>query len=267
MTDIRIVGLGIRTVTQVTREVENALRQAKEILYLDTGVATRTYLEQLSPRVTDLYSECYGEGEGRLGAYDSVAIRVIEAALDRPPVAFAIHGHPLVAATPPFLVMRMARTLGLRYEVLPGISAIDSMLADLRIDPVVSGVQMYEATDVLLRRRPLQNDVPALLWQIGAIETALHTQSVSRPERFERLIAHLRRYYPPGHQVVAICSASHPLALPQIFRFAIEDLGKHAAALHHGFTLYLPPARERPALDHQVAAQLHDRQHLARLIK
>ena len=267
MTDIRIVGLGIRTVTQVTREVESVLESANEILYLDTGVATRTYLERLCPQVTDLYAACYGEGEARLEAYEHAAIRVIEAALDHPPVAFAIHGHPLVAASPPFLVMRMASALELSCEVMPGISAIDTMFADLRIDPVVSGVQMYEATDLLLRRRPLQNDVPALLWQIGAIETVLHTQAVSRPERFAGLVAHLRRYYPAGHEVVAVCSASHSLMPPHVLRFAIEDVGEHADSLHHGFTLYIPPARERPVLDHQLAGQLYSREHLSRLTK
>ena len=63
--------------------------------------------------------------------------------------------------------------------------SLDALLADLRLDPVVHGIQMYEATDVLLRRRPLQSDVPAILWQIGPIETCLHSQAVSLPGRLE----------------------------------------------------------------------------------
>src|ERR1019366_222706 len=166
MTDIWIAGLGLQTVSQVTREVELAIRSSREVLYLDTGVATRSFLEPLCPRITSLYEESYSEEGPRGNAYEHMAARVIDAALDHPPIMFAIHGHPLVAAHPPFLILELANALDIRVTVLPGISAIDAIVADLRIDPVVHGVQMYEATDLLLRRRPLQSEVPAIIWQI-----------------------------------------------------------------------------------------------------
>jgi hypothetical protein len=262
MTDLWIAGLGIQTVNQVTREVEQALRASREVLYLDTGVATRRYLEGLCPRVTSLFEQSYGEDRPRLNAYEHMAIRVLEAALDHPPVTFAIHGHPLIAVHPPFLVLEMAKALGLRTEVLPGISALDTLFADLRIDPVVHGIQMYEATDLLLRRRPLYNDVPAIIWQVGTLETGLHSQRVSRPERFVRFIAHLRQYYPPLHQVVAIYSSPHPLLPPVIWRFALEDMTRYAVGIHAGFTLYIPPAVGRPVQDCDLVAKLYSEDHL-----
>ena len=62
MTDLWIAGLGIQTVNQVTREVEQALRASREILYLDTGVATKRYLEGLCPRVTSLFEQHWASG-------------------------------------------------------------------------------------------------------------------------------------------------------------------------------------------------------------
>jgi hypothetical protein len=265
MIDLYIAGLGLQTVTQITREVEEVIRQSREVLYLDTGAATRQHLETLCPRVTALFDESYREERPRLNAYEHMAIRVIEAALDHPPVTFAIHGHPLVAAHPPFLVLELARALGLHTKVLPGISALDTIFADLRLDPVVHGVQMYEATDMLLRRRPLHNDVPAIIWQIGPLETALHSQRVSRPERFTRFIEHLRRYYPARHQVAAIYCSPHPIVPPHILRFAIEDMGDHAAEIHTGFTLYIPPSAGRALVDRELATQLYSTEHLGKI--
>ena len=265
MTDLWIAGLGIQTVTQMTREVEQAIRDSREVLYLDTGVATRHHLESLCPRVTSLFDESYHEDRARVSAYEHMAIRVIEAALDHPPVTFAIHGHPLVAAYPPFLVMSMARALKLRAEVLPGISALDTVFADLRIDPVVHGIQMYEATDLLLRRRPLHNDTPALIWQIGPLETALHSERASRPERFARFIEHLLRYYPPRHEVAAIYCSPHPILPPRILRFAIEDMGQYAEEIHAGFTMYVPPCVGRSVVDWQLASQIYSIEHLRKI--
>lgn len=267
MTHVWIAGLGLQTVTQLTREVEQAIRQSREVLYLDTGAATRQHLETLCPHVTSLFDESYREERPRVSAYEHMAIRVVEAALDHPPVTFAIHGHPLIAAHPPFLVMEMARALGLRVEVLPGISALDAIFADLHLDPVVHGIQMYEATDLLLRRRPLFNDVPAILWQIGPLETALHTQRVSRPERFARFVAHLRQYYPQRHQVAAIYCSPHPILPPHILRFAIEDMGDHAETIHTGFTLYIPPSVGRAVADRELAAQLYSTEHLRKITR
>jgi precorrin-3B methylase len=260
--DIWIAGLGVATTVQVTREVEQAVRASREVLYLDTGVATREYLEGLCPRVTSLYEETYFEERWRETGYERTAARVIEAALDHAPVTFAIHGHPLIAAHPPFLAMERARAAGLRVRVLPGVSAIDTILADLRLDPVVHGFQMYEATDLLLRRRPLQADVPALIWQIGPLETCLHTQRLSRPERFARFVAHLRLYYPPRHEVVAIYCSPHPLLPPTVLRFALEDMGRHAAQIHSGFSLYVPPTGSRPIEDHDLLSKLYSVEHL-----
>jgi len=259
---LSIAGLGLQPALHLTREAEQAIRAAREVLYLDTGVATRALLDSLCPSVTPLFEESYAEDRPRVSAYEHMAARVIEAALDHPPVVFAIHGHPLVAAHPPFLVLELAKALDLSVQVLPGISAMDTIFADLRLDPVVHGVQMYEATDLLLRRRPLQPDVPAIIWQIGPIETCLHSARVSRPERFARFIRHLRQFYPARHEVAAIYCSPHPLLPPAILRFALEDMGEHAHRIHAGFTLYVPPAGARPLHDFDLVGKLYSLDHL-----
>jgi hypothetical protein len=262
MTALYIAGLGLQTAAQITREVEAAIRASREVFFVDTGIATKALLETLCPRVTPLYDESYSEEGPRANAYVHMAARVLDAALDHPPVTFAIHGHPLIAAHPPFLILEAAHALRLPCAVLPGISAIDGILADLHLDPVVHGVQMYEATDLLLRRRPLQADVPAIIWQIGPLETCLHSMRVSRPERFSRLIAHLRQFYPEGHQVTAIYCSPHPILPPAIFRFALEDMGEYAREIHAGFTLYVPPSGSRAIQDYDLLGKLYSVEHL-----
>ncbi len=265
MVDIYIVGLGVLNVDQITRQTERAIRRSNEVLYVDTGVATRPFLETLCPRVTGLFETSYRDGEHRLGAYHHMAARVIDAALDHPPVTFAMHGHPIVGVYAPFLIRDMAGLLNLTVRVLPGISAMDSLFAELMIDPCVTGLQMYEATDLLLRRRPLQPDVPALIWQIGTVETCLHTTRVSKPVRLERLRTHLLRYYPPEHVVSAVYSTPHPLMTSTVHRFALRDICDYAHVLHAGFTLFVPAASERPIADRELLSRIDSVAHLHRI--
>ena len=267
MVDIYIVGLGVLNVDQITRETERAIRRSNEVLYVDTGVATRACLEGLCPRVTSLFETSYKETDHRLNAYHHMAARVLDAALDHPPVTFAMHGHPIVGAYAPVLIVDMAKVLELEVRILPGISAMDSLFAELAVDPCVAGMQMYEATDLLLRRRPLQPDVPALIWQIGCVETALYSRRVSRPARFERLRSHLLRYYPTEHEVSAVYSTPHPLMPSTVHRFALRDVCEHAHLLHAGFTLFIPPAFDRPIVDQELVQQVNSPEHLKRITR
>lgn len=61
MVDIHIIGLGVLNIDQITRETEPAIRRSNEVLYVDTGVATRSFLEGLCPRVTALFESSYAE--------------------------------------------------------------------------------------------------------------------------------------------------------------------------------------------------------------
>ena len=74
---IYIAGLGLQTVTQITREVQDACRGSAEILYLDTGIATRAFLATLCPRVTPLFDESYARDASRVSAYHHMAARVV----------------------------------------------------------------------------------------------------------------------------------------------------------------------------------------------
>lgn len=263
--DIYIAGLGVLNVDQITRETERVIRRSNEVLYVDTGVATRPYLESLCPRATALFDTSYEETGHRLNAYHHMAARVLNAALDHPPVTFAMHGHPIVGAYAPFLIRDLAALLDLEVLILPGISAMDCLFAELMVDPCVVGMQMYEATDLLLRRRPLQPEVPALIWQIGCVETTLHTMRVSKPARFERLRSHLLRFYPPRHEVSAVYSTPHPLMPSTVRRFALREICDHAHVLHSGFTLFIPPTIERPIEDHELLRQIDSVEHLGRI--
>ncbi len=260
--DLYVVGLGIVSVRQVTREAESAMRRSNEIFYASDAIGIEDYLHSLCENVTEIYVFTLKEGEARLPKYNLIAAKVLEAALDHPPISFAIAGHPLVFVLPTRLITAVADQLGLRVKVLPGISAFDCMIVDLQIDPGMLGVQMFEATGLLLQERELQPDVLCFLWQIGAIETGLFTRSRSVLGRFARLQKHLLKFYPGDHQVKLVYSSSHPLAAATVLEFSIEEMHLHAAEIHPGATLYIPPAATPKLKDLELAELVGSLEHL-----
>lgn len=265
--DIWIVGLGIRSRDHATRELERALSSCNEVLFVDNGVATGAWLAHLCPRVTPLYGASYVERAARGDAYVQMAARVVDAALDHGPVAFGMQGHPLVYSAAPFLIRDAASLLDLTVEVLPGVSALDCLFADLWLDPALEGLQMLEATDLLLRRRPIVPDIPLLLWQVGNVESRLHTSRRSHPDRFERLRAYLLETYPPDHPVLVYFASTHPLVPPQRTTIPLSELGEDPDALHPGVTLLLPAIGPRPIADAALLRDLDDPAHLRRVTR
>ena len=259
--DIYIVGLGIVHLEQITPEVDNAISKSKTTLFVERGHGIKAYLQSKCRNIIDL-TGLYSEDGDRQETYRRMAAATIQAALDNPPVTLALYGHPLIYSYPPFLVKEMAKRLALRTKTLPGISALDCLFVDLGIDPAMNGLQMFEATELLLRDRPLFPDVPAVLWQIGALETGLFSTRPSTAERFTRFTAHLLKFYSRDHTVFAVHSSTHPLLRSEIFRFKIDEMESYAPALHAGFTLYIPPVSMRPIADQQLVQDSLDPSYL-----
>jgi len=57
--------------------------------------------------------------------------------------------------------------------MLAGVSVEDYMLADLGFDPsIYAGCMTCEATELLIRNRPLNPAVSNIIWQVGAVGVA-----------------------------------------------------------------------------------------------
>jgi hypothetical protein len=124
--------------------------------------------------------------------------------------------------------------------MLPGISAEDCLFADLGLNPGENGCQSFEATDFLGRRRRFDPSTALVLWQVGVIgEGSVRKGMSGRPERLQRLVAMLEKYYSPDHSVVLYEAAQYPLCDPMIKH---RRLGKLARAkIMPMTTLYIPP--------------------------
>ncbi|MFF2658645.1 SAM-dependent methyltransferase [Kitasatospora sp. NPDC058032] len=262
--DIYITGLGIRNVSQITREAEQAMRLSRKVFTVDAGFGIDEYLKTLSPEVHSMLGH-YQEGGDRLRTYRAMAAEVVHAALDASPVCFATYGHPKVYVYPTDLIEKAAPLLGLTVRTLPGISALDTIITDLDLDPGPRGLQMYEATDLLARERPLQPDVPCLLWQVSAVETAMYSTKRGNSERYRRLQDYLLRTYPAGHQVTMVLSSTYALLEPLKETFSLGELADLLARGLQVGTLYIPPAEERPVRNPDILRDAFDAKHLQRI--
>lgn len=248
--DIYIVGIGMLGQHQLTREVEAALRRCKEIFVLHYEPTLIKYFAEFCPNVIDL-SSSYQQGAAREKIYETIGHRVLMAGQANPPVGLALYGHPVVFVSPTNVIVRQSEALGLRTKVLPGISAMDCLFVDLNLDPAADGLQMYEATDMLLRQRPVQPDVPCLIWQIGSVGNLRYSTEPNflKPEYLTRLKDYLLRFYPGEHEAVIAVTPVIPIAKPKLLRVVLRELDKMYDRISSVDTLFIPPTHHRQVSD------------------
>jgi hypothetical protein len=162
------------------------------------------------------------------------------------------YGHPGVFVDPGPEMMRRARARSVQAIMLPGISAADALYADLDVDPGRDGIQMFSATDFLIRRRTVDDCVPLILWQMGAIG---QEHGAHEPERryLGVLSGRLAEIYPVGHRIVMYEAAGIVGYQPRIDWGTVGTL--EDMPLSRASTLFIPPTRGADT-DHQMLERL-----------
>jgi precorrin-6B methylase 1 len=249
--DIGIVGTGIVGTHQLTREAEEVIRRSNRTFVIDSGYGIPEYLETLCPQVIEL-GTFYELGRDRLPTYRRMAAEVVSAAVADSPVCLATYGHPWVYCYPTTLITRAAPLLGLRVEVFPGVSSFDTLLVDLGTDIALNGIQMYEATDLLLRRRPIQTDVTCVIWQPTVVGDPTYRAGPYAIEQFDPLQEYLLRFYPAEHEATIVTTKTHPLTRSVMQRLRLGDLAVELVRAPQVGTLYIPPLSERPVEDAEL---------------
>ena len=248
---LTVVGAGIRPGLHTTREAIRRIESADKVLYLLAEIAPVRWLDELNPSaepLDDLYQPDRPFDEVYADIVDAILMHV------RKPqdVCAVFYGHPSVFDRTSHDAVERARAEGFPARILPGITAEDCLYVDLEIDPGASGMQCFEATDFLVRRRIPSLTVPMILWQVGTIGSRRTTGEVRRVG-LEVLTERLTELYGPEHELVVYEATPFPIGRPMIERCHVRELADSGVT---GLSTLFVPAMSEASVDAQVMALL-----------
>lgn len=195
-----IAGSGIASVGQFTLETVQCIKQADKVFYAVPDPVTEAFIQENNENSVDL-TVYYDINKTRTNSYVQMAevsyfsFHLLKASKltsgkvmlkdvrQGYNVVGVLYGHPGVFVNPSHRALAIARSEGYRAKMLPGISAEDCLFADLGVDPATPGCLTYEATDLLLRKRPLNLSSHLVLWQVGAVGVKDLAMNVSTSRR------------------------------------------------------------------------------------
>ena len=137
------------------------------------------------------------------------------------------------------------------------VSALDALCADLGVDPSQPGLQTFEATDMLVRRRCIDPCMHLVVWQVGLIGELGYRRQGYLNSGFSILLDYLEEVYGAGHTVVNYVASRYPGIEPladsrPLAAFRDPDAQAKVTGIS---TFYLPPKEAAPA-DEEMLTRL-----------
>ena len=222
-----VVGTGIGA-AQMTTEARAAIAGSDQVFFLAGDPLTEHAVLELSPDAHSLES-CYAEGGSRREAYERMVETILAPARAGRRVCAAFYGHPGVFVLPSRQAIARARDEGIDARMLPGVSALDCLFADLGVDPASAGCQTYEAGDFIRRRPSIESRAALVLLQAGVVES------------LTELAEALRQWYPDAHELVVYEASPYPGVAPLVQSVPLRQ--RSETPLNQRSTVYVPPTR------------------------
>jgi len=241
--ELTVLGSGIET-AGFSRADELLIDAADKVFYCVADPATAVWLKERRPDAYDLYV-LYDDAKLRHVTYMQMTEAMLHYVRRGLRVVAIFYGHPGVFVLSTHRAIAIARREGHRAVMRAGVSALDTMCADLAFDPSQPGLLTYEATDMIVRRRQPDPALHVVLWQVGLIGELGYRRQGFLNSGFSLLLDHLEAVYSPDQVVTHYVGSRYPGVEPLIARHTIAELREPAvqATVTGLSTFYLPPVR------------------------
>ena len=248
MNKLHVIGLGIREAAQLTLEGLEALKRADKVLVLPvtTGQVEKFLMKNGIGPYENL-KHLYQEGQTDTQNYQRILEKVVAECRQYSDVALLVPGNPRIGVTLVQWLEERKSALGIQLTVIEGISSFDTIINDLKKDPIERGSAILGANRILLFDYPLNPLLDHYIYHTCSIGCA--EVNVDRPahnNRIDLLQSHLLKFYPKDHPATLISSSvAVGAAAAETHAIRLDQLMEFLPFIHYGTTLFIPGASPR----------------------
>ena len=234
-----VVGTGYRIAGQTTPEALHHLKKSDVLFYLVYDPITERWVRSLNASAVSL-RKYFRQGRLARDCCNAIVDRILRSLRRGLNVCAAFSGHPSVCLNPSHDALRRARSEGFRTKMLPAVSSVDCMFADLGVDPVGSGCHVLDASAFLVYSHKPVTSSDLVLLQVANLgkKSVVTTNDMAKVRLLRRV---LEKSYPADHPVVLYEVAVNPLVHPRIQRVKLSTLEEQEISF--STTVYVPAVK------------------------
>ncbi|HHF7365646.1 TPA: SAM-dependent methyltransferase [Legionella bozemanae] len=233
-----VIGSGIKSLAHLSKETLVVMESSERLLYLVNDKVSSDYILN-SHLNSESLEILYFKYQNRQDSYNAITEKIICEYKQYSSLCVLLYGHPTFFADFALDAVTRIRKQGGQAIILPAISSLDSLLADLLINPGKDGMAIYDATELLVHEHYINVYSYLILYQVSNLGMKNHKISTYLGVLKEYLLG----FYPEDHEVI-IYSA------PQIpgLSFKLEVLELKCfekASITHLSTVCLSPLKPK----------------------
>jgi len=219
---LTIIGSGIGSLG-FTLGDEELILHADAVFFCVADPPTVTWIKQRRPDALDLYV-LYDDSKVRYTTYMQMTEAMLAPLRQGKKVVAIYYGHPGIFVLSTHRAIAIARREGHHAVMRPSVSALDCLCADLGVDPAHPGMQMQEATDMLIRSRVPCTQLHVVLWQVGLIGEMGYRRKGYINDNFSIFIDYLQTHYGTDYPVTNYIASRFPTIPPVIEAYPLSAL-------------------------------------------
>lgn len=234
MPKLIVVGSGIKSLAHLTQETITIIQKATKVLYLVNEDLLKDWIEK-EAKSSESLEPLYFSSDDRAKAYQAITNYIVDEYSKCDLLCVVFYGHPTVFADSALKAVKTINEQNGNAIILPAVSSLDCLFADLQIDPGDGGLFCIEATELLLNERKLDPLSHVILYQVAN----LGTRNLKKTDKIGLLVDYLCQFYSSNQR----CCIYEAAILPgQVARCDWVQLSELPFAdLSAQSTLYLPP--------------------------
>jgi uncharacterized protein YabN with tetrapyrrole methylase and pyrophosphatase domain len=239
--ELFIIGLGVSIPEHVTIQAARALAKCIKVYSIVQEPPSLWLPPDCLEKIEVVNAlELYEEGNLRTDNYQHVARAIVGALCKGKSLGYVTYGSPMAYDRVAQNLIEYAAESRFRFQIVPGISSLDTVLCDLHVD-MAPAIQVVEASWLFACQIQLHIGIPVLLVQVGAFGSLrTHYRKRSDGASLAELIEYLYNFYPRSHPVSLIRSTGQEGEPARIRHVALERLSAVTADDLSGASLYIP---------------------------
>ena len=250
MGSLTIVGTGMSFTAHITNDAHVAIRKATTLLYSAAEPLTAAWIRRENPRALSIDDLC-PPSQTRRQTYADVVSTIMGFVREGDDLVVAYYGHPTTMVQATIDAASLAEQEGYPVTIMPAVSALDCLYADLAFDPGAAGSTVFEASDLVLRPVALDPSVPLIVGQIGLVGNPGYDDGPNEAA-LDLLVARLCETFGPDHECCLYEAAVFPVMEARMDWLPLGSIGR--ADLSARTTLFVPAASERAIDPAAIAA-------------
>lgn len=239
---IVIVGLGISGINQITKEGLAAIKSSKKIFYLGPNAKKDIQNLKTLDITVESIMHLYNNGEIDKVIYKRIFDYLIDAAQQFNSVCLLVPGHPRLGVS--VVAMLEKNEANVKVKTIPGISCFDTLINDLKRDPIEFGSLLIDANRLLLYDIPISTSLDIYIFHVCSIGTTkVHLTDSSKENKVMMLKEHLKKFYSENKKIYLISSSMNEESSFLCNEYSIGKMESLLNDVHFGTTLYIPGER------------------------